>query len=342
MHNVTIVGTEDGVLVLATETGERFALPINDLLRRAIQHTQPAELPRFATINPREIQKHIRAGLTAEETAELLSVPLDDVERFAGPVIAEREHVIDQALAAPVLLGGEINPGSQPSFGSAIRARLLDLNASEEHWASWKDERGWTIKLEFVANEISHDARWSFDPRSSTLAPSNDAATQLSRQGAGAESLIPRLRALETESNSPYKDDSRFDSGAFGPRAMPDPESELVEFPRASLAAQEAAMSRAPEEAPPEIGTADLLEALRRRRGQREGLPMGDEHDGGRATTPIALFDAIEEETPSDLDFEFNDFIPPEPARSEDSGRRRRRETLPAWDDIVFGTRSDD
>ena len=47
--------------------------------------------------------------------------------------------------------------------------------------------------------------------------------------------------------------------------------------------------------------TADLLEALRRRRGQREPLPGIDEVVASRAHSPVALFDALEpgyDETP--------------------------------------------
>lgn len=360
MQNLTIVGTEDGALVLVAESGERFTLPVNEVLRREIQRAHATESPRGATVNPREIQKHIRAGLTEAEAAELLNVPIEDVSRFAGPVIAEREHVINQALAAPVILGSANEPATAPTFGGAIRKRLAELEASEEHWASWKTEKGWTIKLEFVANEISHDARWSFEPRNGMLAPINHDATQLSQQGDTSEGLIPRLRAVDTEAPSPYKDESRFDSGAFNPRpelAFEDEQDSI----RSLAAVQQAAMSRAPEDDEPTGSTADLLEALRRRRGQREGLPFGEDEDASsNATAPIALFEAIEENEPSDLsdisadieddfDIQIDDFLAPAPAPApmpvaerEDTHRRRRRETLPPWDDIVFGTRSDE
>ncbi|UWF76494.1 MULTISPECIES: septation protein SepH [Microbacterium] len=341
MENVTIVGTEAGVLVLATESGQRFALPIDDVLhreiRRATREADPA--PARLAASPREIQAQIRAGLSAAEVSELLGVSLQDVERFEGPVLAEREHIIDQALAVPVLIGSEVEPDAQPTFGTAIRAKLADLDATDERWASWKDESGWTVKLEFTANEVAHDARWSFDPRRSALAPLNADATQLSRQGSLPDGLIPRLRALETERVSPYKDDSRFDSGAFGPRLVPTPEPDAGDPSapeRPSTAAHEAAARRAPEQSTTSAETADLLEALRRRRGQREPAPvLAEEEDGARTTepTPIALFDApdAEREEPR-----------PQPEPAESGGRRRRRNAMPSWDEIVFGARSDE
>lgn len=185
MENVTIVGTEAGVLVLATESGERFALAIDDVLqrelRRATRQAEPAAQKLAAS--PRDIQAQIRAGLTASEVSALLGISVDDVVRFEAPVLAEREHVIGQALAVPVLIGSEVEPDAQPTFGTAIRAKLSDVAATAERWASWKEESGWIIKLEFTANEVDHDARWSFDPRRSALSPLNADATQLSRQG---------------------------------------------------------------------------------------------------------------------------------------------------------------
>ena len=350
MENVTIVGTEDDLLILATGSGERFALAIDDVLHREIRRARRRdddEKPRV-TVSPREIQAHIRSGLSAAETAELLGVGVELVERFEGPVLAEREHVVGQALAVPVLIGSEVEPDAQPTFGAAIRAKLSDVAAEAERWASWKEESGWIIKLEFTASEVAHDARWSFDPRRSVLSPLNADATQLSRQGSLPDGLIPRLRAVDTaKTESPYKDDSRFDSGAFGPRLLPAPEAELEEpsLPeRSGPAAQAAAVNRAPDQTTTSAETADLLEALRRRRGQRESAPIVDDFDEdaapARTSSPIALFDALDE---PDDEPEVPEERPAANESAQDSGgRRRRRNAMPSWDEIVFGARTDD
>jgi len=347
MENVTIVGTEAGVLVLATESGERFALPIDDVLHREIRRAtrQGDPTPQRLAASPRDIQAQIRAGLTAPEVAELLGITVEDVARFEGPVLAEREHIIGQALAVPVLIGSEVEPDAQPTFGTAIRAKLAEVEASAERWASWKDDSGWIIKLEFAANDVEHDARWSFDPRRSSLAPLNADATQLSRQGSLPEGLIPRLRAVESErQNSPYKDESRFDSGAFGPRLVPAPES--VEDPalreRSPASVQDAATKRAPESQTTSPETADLLEALRRRRGQRETAPLlEDDTFVAVDNDPIAIFDALQQTGPVEEPIAAPDPAP-EPSGSDSSNRRKRRNAMPSWDEIVFGARTDE
>src|SRR3954447_1909920 len=74
MEQLTIIGTEDDTIVLATESGERFALAVDDVLRaelRKARQERNAEA-RTPRPSPREVQAHIRAGLSAAEVAELL------------------------------------------------------------------------------------------------------------------------------------------------------------------------------------------------------------------------------------------------------------------------------
>ena len=361
MEQLKVIGTEEGVLVLATESGERFSLPVNDTLRAQLRRTAPVAQQRTGRPSPREIQAQIRAGLSADEVASLFGVRVEDVVRYEGPVLAEREHVVGQALAVPVLMGGDLEPDLQPTFGTAVRIKLAEAGASAERWTSWKEITGWVVKLEFTANDVDHDARWSFDPRRSTLSPLNSDAVQLSRQGSLPEGLIPRLRALDTQT---VKDESRFDSGAFGPRRLAGPEADIeapVVHPAGPSPAQDAAINRAPEVDITSTDTADLLEALRRRRGQRDAMPTQESAEQPADHAPVALFDALEPgfddgelplfEKPSAPEHrpsppERRDHEPSAPASSSssssDAGRRKGRPAMPSWDEIVFGARTED
>ncbi|GAA1912175.1 septation protein SepH [Microbacterium aoyamense] len=343
MEQLRVIATEDDKLILATESGERFALAVNESLRAELRRSRsdasadaPVDRP-----SPREIQSHIRAGLSAEEVAQLLGARVEDVVRFERPVLAEREHIVGQALAVPVLLATELDGDPHPSFGSAVRAKLAEAGASGERWTSWKEPTGWVVKLEFTANDIDHDARWGFDPRRGTLSPQNSDATQLSRQGSLPEGLIPRLRALDSATQ---KDESRFDSGAFGPRRIPDADLDSPELPEpVAPAVQQAAIKRASEPTVTSAETADLLEALRRRRGQREPLPGTDEVAPARTSAPVALFDALEpgyDETEGAEDDEDARLEPV--AVAEAAGRRKGRSSMPSWDEIVFGAKGED
>jgi hypothetical protein len=349
MEQLKVIGTEDDKLILATDSGERFSLAVDDVLRaelRRARRDRDAD-PHADRPSPREIQAHIRAGLSAQEVADLLGARVEDIIRFEGPVLAEREHIVGQALAVPVLLGGDLDADGPATFGSAVRAKLAEAGAGGERWTSWKESTGWVVKLEFASNDVEHDARWGFDPRRSTLSPLNADAIQLSRQGSLPEGLIPRLRALESV---PPKDDSRFDSGAFGPRRLPDADLESPDLPAPTApAVQQAAIKRADEPLVTSAETADLLEALRRRRGQREPLPGTEETAApARSAAPVALFDALEpgyDEAPSDEESETSDGSPDYPASAPavaEAGRRKGRTSMPSWDEIVFGARTED
>lgn len=345
MEQLKVIGTEDDVLVVATQAGERFALPLDDVLRAEARRARRDrdDDDRAARPSPREIQAHIRAGMTAREVATLLNARVEDVERFERPVLAEREHVVGQALAVPVLLGGALDHDSPITFGAAVRAKLSEAGASAERWTSWKENTGWMVKLEFTANGIEHDARWGFDPRRSTLSPQNADAIQLSRQGSLPEGLIPRLRALDTVS----KDDSRFDSGSFGPRRLDiDDEPGVEATGPVAPAVQAAAIKRAPDAPIASSETADLLEALRRRRGQREPLPgMIDSVPEPRSSgAPVALFDAAVPSAAAEDESDDDGDEPESPQNSagETARRAKGRPSMPSWDEIVFGARTDE
>lgn len=348
MDQLKIIGTEEGSLVLATESGDRFSLAIDDALRSHLRvpRRAPESRGKLRAV-PREVQAHIRAGLSADEVAELLDVRVDDVRRYEGPVLAEREHIVGQALSMPVLLGAELEPDAQPTFGAAVRAKLVEAGATGQRWTSWKEESGWIVKLEFTAGEVDHDARWRFDPKRSSLSPQNSDATQLSRQGSLPEGLIPRLRALDTE---PGKDASRAEGAASAPRRAPEPPADMpAPEPVAPTAAavEEAAINRAADQPTTSAETADLLEALRRRRGQREPMPRPQVPAPAADPAPArhAVADAVvpghQNDRPKPVTQSTTRTANAEAATSA-SRRRGARPSMPSWDEIVFGARSED
>jgi hypothetical protein len=364
MQELKVIGVEDGALVAASEDGARFRIEIDEVLQSRIRHAVP-ETHTGPRLSPREVQAHIRSGLSAEEVAELTGASVDYIRRFEGPVLAEREHVVTSALAVPMHAAGDAEGDEPESFGSVVRERLAGLGAHGERWASWKDvERGWMVKLEFTADGIDHDARWSFEPRRQALQPQNADAATLSKQGEVRGGMIPRLRAV-----SPDDESSRFDSGAFTFDASdtadddtaPQPEvaAPRPPAPASSPAAARAAIKRADEPAPPTGETADLLEALRRRRGERESVTGAVERmpqpapfapvppPAPHADTPAP---PVPETAPVESDAVRADESPAGAAAralwggkaSSASRSKKGRAAMPSWDEIVFGARTDD
>ncbi|MDO7882080.1 septation protein SepH [Antiquaquibacter soli] len=334
MQELRVVGTEGGALIVASEDGVRYRIPAEDVVQAGLRQA-PIDHGASRRIAPKDIQAHIRSGMSAQDVASITGAPLEYIQRFEGPVLAEREFVVNSALDVPVRTASDTDPMAQgTTFGVAIRQRLADVSGTNERWASWKETGGgWIVKLSFTANQIDHDARWQFDPRKQSLVPLNNEAVTLSQQGEAAGSLIPRLRAVGP--TEPVEVDApRFDSGAFLVDDSP------ADEPPAPAPPAPVALPRSRAEEEPVQGnqTADLLEALRRRRGERESAGFGDEDaraahpsTGGIRVVDVPIDSVIEDESNGQRS------TAPQPTT-----RKKGRAAMPTWDEIVFGARPDD
>lgn len=389
MQELKVIGVENGALLVASDEGERFRIVIDEVLQSRLRQAQP-EVTNSPKLSPREVQAYIRSGMSADDVAAVTGASLEYIQRFEGPVVAEREHMVSSALGVPVHTAIDPEPADDAmNFGTVIRDRLASLGAQGERWASWKEPAGgWVIKLAFTADGIDHDARWAFEPKKLTLSPLNSEAVTLSQQGEISGSLIPRLRAVGHDTTI---DESRFDSGAFtfrDPIIGDDlgdvvPQLEPVPYGRAassSPAVTKAAIKRADEPAPSLSETADLLEALRRRRGEREAAAVTESAAAPAAELPAAPADTELDLPAADAAHEAEDEqnepepsnptlrlwgaasrptsasttpqappapaqapapAPPAPAAAQARGKKGRA-SMPSWDEIVFGARTDD
>jgi hypothetical protein len=349
MEELKVIGVEDGALLVASDEGTRFRLAIDEVMQSRLRQSSPSTGTE-RKLAPRDIQTHIRSGMSAEDVAAVTGAPLEYIQRFEGPVLAEREYVIESALNVAVHTAVETDPlAGGATFGAVLRSRLAEMGAIGERWASWKETGGgWIVKLTFVSEQIERDARWSFDPKKSALAPLNGEAVSLSQQGDLPANLLPRLRAVPLDE---LADAGRFDSGAF--RSTPGDTGEATVIEAVSMVSivefdsglhdgrVESDLDAAP------VGhhqTADLLEALRRRRGERD--PMDLEQEESMAAHPstgtVRLID-IPLDTATDIPV-VSKGTPSAGATRETGplGKRKGRATMPSWDEIVFGARPDD
>lgn len=338
MQDVRVIGVESGALLLATDGGTEFRLPVTSSLPGQVRQANPEAGPQ-KRVSPKDVQARIRGGADAADVASALDVDVEYVRRFEGPVLAERAFVLDAARRVPVT---PVDTDAPDTFGEAITAKLESGDATAVHWASWKHvEQGWVVRVRYTAAEVEHDAQWLFDPKTSTLTPDNGDAHRLSHTE--DEGIAPRLRAVENDHQD--TDGTRFDSGAFRVE-QPDEDltnPEVQERPlRAPLPRIGVAVA---EERSPGNETADLLEALRRRRGEREAATFGEQRDEPRGTSisvvdiPLAGFDATPTSAP-----EREDARPASAPESESRPERKKRSrrSMPSWDEIVFGTRPED
>ncbi len=340
MDELAVIGVENGALVVVSADGERFRVPITEALHTALRQNRPAAAASHR-VGPRDVQSLIRSGLTAAEVATRTGEPIEYIQRFEGPVLAEREYVITAVRSLPVSTADETEGSAV--FGAVIDSRLDDLDARNIRWSSRKKDAFWIISVDFTDGDVERTATWKYEPKRAVLSPADHEAQSLSRQGGAPEPLVPRLRAVPADEPAT----GRFDSGAFAPTPPAVRPAETTDRAFSTVA------DNGPEEAGDVNQTADLLDALRRRRGERESAAI-DEWEASRAAhpstgsirivdLPIELVDdaIIESDDGDDDEFALGEnpaSAPPAPK----STNRRGRATMPSWDEIVFGARPDD
>lgn len=184
-----IAVSDDGGHVLVTAPDldhEEFLLPITDELRDAVappaRPQQPAPSAGSA-LTPREIQARIRGGESPEELAGGAGVPLEKVERYAGPVLSERAHVADEAQAARISWQGGHPDAPGGSLGQVIAERLKQDGVDQDavSWDAWRrDDTVWVVQVRYLIGDERHTAEWSWDPGKRQLRPYGAAARTLS------------------------------------------------------------------------------------------------------------------------------------------------------------------
>lgn len=427
MDELRVTRREEDALILTNELGEEFRLVVDEVVQSEFRQLNRRQASTV-TVRPREIQALLRAGKTRAEVAEETGLDESDVERFEEPVRAEQRYILELAHAVTVRTDPDHDTGDEGEdqrFGEVIAERLIGLGSVEHAWRSWRDETtGWLVGLEFMTRDVVHDAIWAFDHRKRVLSPLSPDATHLSKSGDVGDQLIPKLRAVGVEKDAGSGSESdRFDSDAFDPDTLldvgeVDASSGDVEASPVSPATIESAGSldaaqlnpddeyerrreidqlavNKPDDSDDDLSqTADLLDALRRRRGERANqLDLAFDGDSdepslsdsvlGEHTTPVkrpsaatniwgasgvsaeepakapedarlrAVDRASSETSSSEAANETNGEPTEQAPENEGSGEaaatsrstkpsRRGRSSIPSWDDILFGTRSDD
>jgi len=320
VHDLTISSVDNSTVVAVNDDGDEFRIPIDEATLARLKRSASANEVR---VSPKDIQMHLRLGLSTAEVAALTGATVEHIERYAGPIVAEREYVITSAQSVAAF--GSVDSADEPvSFGELIRSRLEIVDARNSTWTAWKNEDGvWVVKLTFTVAEIDRDARWEFDPKRAHLTAANDEATRLAASGAFEPVGVPALRAVVSPT-------------------LPTPEP--------------VAEALAPSELPPlqdidatAPATEDILEALRRRRRESEDAPAWLKDDVSARTAPVAELFEDSLDIPLDnfetdgLDFDGDAGDSSEVYPVSDTGsHKRKRPSMPSWNDIVRDTHADD
>jgi hypothetical protein len=339
MTSVNLVGpSEDGQhVVVATEAGDQFLLPITEELRLAVRYARVAAQantetrPEAPSMSPKDIQRRIRAGLSAAELAELSHMPIALLEKYEAPVRAERAYIAE--LARATRIGRD---SGSPVLGDLVTDRLAGRGVRVDTlvWDAWRlDGEPWQVCVDFTIDGRTSRALWSFDHTVRSLTAQDDEARWLTETEL-LDVPIPQRHLTSVTAGE-----------GVGTAVRP-------------LRASRPAVPGGDPEPVTASPTEALLSDLDGRRGTREVMPMDENDDDdpgfegfgpaakareaevGFATTGLRpMPHPAGKGRPTSTDHDPAD--PPTPVVGQKRPAKKGRASVPSWDEIVFGAKND-
>lgn len=366
-----VIGLDDSDQNLLFESdGQRFSVPVDGELRRLVRRarstpTSPAAAaasilhdedatPNQPELTPREIQTRMRAGESPEDIAEATNGDVESIRRYESPIIAERNYVIEQAQGAPIARDPEA-----PLLGEITVDRLAarGVSAQELEWSAYRIPGSrWTVELRFVAGDRERSATWSFEPRSRLVSALDDESRWLTEPEEPRDEPIPtRLTPVSDwvydvdadggglDKEEPEEDDMMArqqdlldELSSRRGRRQPllgedeeDPFDLLSDIPAA----------HPPASKPEEAVDAEIL--------QLPEAPSDEEAE--QIASEIGDVEAVETDEPVEEEPTAGKHEKPERDEEDESEEKKpkpsrrsaRRASVPSWDEIVFGARTD-
>lgn len=163
-----------------------------------------------SALTPREIQSRIRAGESLEDVARAAGVPVDSIEGYAAPVLAEREHIAALAHSAQVRQAS--SPDALSDLEEVVTPRLASRGVEPDSvlWDAWREEdradRHWTVRISYQSGSAGHEALFDFDHRGRYATPVNSDAQWLVGEEPPRSRPAPRPRTDSDPDDEPTID----------------------------------------------------------------------------------------------------------------------------------------
>lgn len=305
MKDLRLIGVhEDGEhMLLSDADGVRYRVQLDEAMRAAARRDRPRlgqlQIEIDGGLRPRDVQALIRSGLSTEEVADRAGWTVEKVQRFEGPVLAEREYVANLAKAVVVGSGrGASRRGSgavesDQTLGARADERFKARGVPEEliRWDSLRlDDGRWTVQALFPAGGRERTASWTFDPRLKSLMATNDEARWLSEDASG-DMTIPTPHVATSANRA----SAVFDVESYGDDEGPAPLPEVPQLDGSQGGAETEASADADAAPAPKRGRRatsrepiDLMAAMREQsnRSRRSGKGRGRSRKSSPAQTP--------------------------------------------------------
>jgi hypothetical protein len=340
--------SDDGTHLILRGDGDEtpMSLPLDERLHAAIRGDRARlgqlEIQMDSQLRPRDIQARVRSGESVQSVAAAAGVPLDRVLRFAGPVLAEREHIAGRAQQAIIRRVSSESPNRPLQETVAEWVSSYDVDPESVAWDAWRRDDGrWIVSARWQAQQDEHEARFTFDPTGRSVVPDNDEARAVAGERTETPEPVPeppaptgpaRLSVVSDPDDSPvYVDGPDVldpDEDADNEPTVPVPITgqrssyETRRHPERVAPARDERpdpWSREPEE--PSSDRLRLSDIASRIEVEEVGAPQ----------QPLAARAASGDVAPAQQD---------ESARSRTKrSSRSKRPSVPSWDEIMFGRR---
>jgi hypothetical protein len=354
MQHLTPVGlSKDGKqLVLISNSGEEFAVPVDHRFRAAIRGDQarsgPLEMKMESALRPRDIQSRIRAGESAEAVAAAAQTTVESIMAFAAPVLAQTAQKSSIRRTT-----SEANPTAR-TLEEASRQHLatVAVRADDVEWDAWRREDGrWSLVAEYIAGDDVHRAEFSYDQPGRYVLAENDEARLLTGETvltAEPQEPVRRLSAVPNDDGDelPLGDDA-IELVRDNPRPATDQDrdfdSEESNVSTSDLTEAVTAVRAAPEEllfsdysiddnsidaVASDDADADWIAPAMNTPTYAATAPVEEPELGFEATTDQTH---VEEPTADEPTAE----VPVAPASEQP--KKKGRSSVPSWDEIMFG-----
>ncbi len=189
--------TDDGShLSLVDTDGNNYSLRISDTLRATVNQPRLTSVPAIdavETISVKEIQRRLRAGDSFEQIAREGQTTVDKVERFSGPIMQEREYILENARN--LIMRKDIHR-IDLTFRDVVLAKLAarGVDTDEVSWNTWRQPDGtWHIELHYPNRDGNGIATWNFDLSRRALDASDDNGAWLIDEEAPVRAQSPAI-----------------------------------------------------------------------------------------------------------------------------------------------------
>jgi hypothetical protein len=368
LSDLRLIGSEDGFVLFESLDGTKHRAIADDALKSALRKAVAQDTSSY--VSPRDIQERIRNGETVSQICEDTASPEDYVAKFAKPVIDELEHMIESARAVRLVVPGDrFNDEGQIEFGELISSRLDQANAVDVAWTVRRSgATTWDVSVSYRIGENSGLANWAFDPRKVLLTPENEAASGLSTVE-GASGPITKVRVIadtpaafrRIEATEPtIAKASKVEQVESEPVASIESLDDLRKKREAAKAVAEATDEKSGQE-PDIVEQSDELVIENDQPLESASEPdfedpsvvsvdevssAEQEIENTQVPQPI-----VDDELAQDTQPMVDEKVEEEPATSSvdqsaepnaEQPTKKPRAAMPSWDQIVFGTKSED